>query len=114
VTLCSGEPLLVRDIGKYARQLRDAGKTPILNTNGSLLRRIYQGLNIMFDGVGLPLSLTAECLIIDPDSNLIQPHGEGHRQLGNCLRESINSIWARAAFAETVQQTKHWLSMVPQ
>ena len=226
VTFCGGEPLLVRDIGKYARQLRDAGKTTILNTNGSLLlRRIDQGLNLTFDVVGLsldgscaevhqamrggaadfdqvllaaaaiarrpsislklatvvsrvnladlprladlvrsmrpdvwrlyqysprgpvntgrhrhelsggsfreaagiaarsaapvpvaasPESVTAGCLIIDPDGNLIQPLSEGYRQLGSCLREPIDSIWARATFAETVQQNKHWLSVLPQ
>jgi MoaA/NifB/PqqE/SkfB family radical SAM enzyme len=225
VTFCGGEPLLVRDIGKYARQLRDAGKTTILNTNGSLLlRRMEQGLNLTFDVVGLSLDgscaevhqamrgvaadfdqvllaaaeissrpgislklatvvsrvnladlsrladlvrsmrpdvwrlyqysprgpvntgrhrhelsgdsfreaagiaargaapvpvaasperVTAGCLIIDPDGNLIQPLSEGYRQLGNCLREPVDSIWARATFTETVQENKRWLSMLP-
>lgn len=226
VTFCGGEPLLVRDIGKYARQLKDAGKTTVLNTNGSLLRRrMGQGLDFAFDVVGLsldgscpevhqamrgvpadfdevlraaaeisgrpgtrlklatvvsrvnladlprlaqlvrslrpdvwrlyqysprgpvntgqhrhemsgesfrevtalaalqaapvpvaasPESLTAGCLIIDPDGNLIQPLSDGYRHLGSCLREPINDIWARATFAETVQQNKSWLSVLPQ
>jgi MoaA/NifB/PqqE/SkfB family radical SAM enzyme len=226
VTFCGGEPLLVRDTGKYARQLRDAGKTTILNTNGSLLiRRIDQGLDFAFDVVGLsldgscaevhgamrgaeadfeqvllaaaeiagrpktrlklatvvsrvnladlprladlvrslrpdvwrlyqysprgpvntgrqrhemsddifrevaglaalqaapvpvaasPESVTAGCLIIDPDGNLIQPLSDGYRRLGSCLGEPIDDIWARATFAETVHQNKRWLTMLPQ
>jgi MoaA/NifB/PqqE/SkfB family radical SAM enzyme len=226
VTFCGGEPLLVRDIGKYARQLKDAGKTTILNTNGSLLlRRIEQGLDFAFDVVGLsldgsctevhqamrgvaadfdrvllaaavigarprtrlklatvvsrvnladlnrladlvrtlrpdvwrlyqysprgavntgrhrhelpddsfqeaaslathvaapvpvaasPESMTAGCLIIEPDGTLIQPLSDGYRRLGNCLTQPINDIWARATFAETVQQNKNWLNMLPQ
>ncbi|WP_300607062.1 radical SAM protein [Trebonia sp.] len=226
VTFCGGEPLLVRDIGKYARQLKDAGKTTVLNTNGSmLLRRMDQGLDFAFDVVGLsldgscaevhqamrglsadfdevlraaaeiagrpgtslklatvvsqvnladlpclaqlvrslrpdvwrlyqysprgavntgqrrhelrddsfrdvtavvarqaapvrvaasPESVTAGCLIIDPEGNLIQPLSDGYRRLGNCLCEPINDIWTRATFAETVQQNKHWLSVLAQ
>jgi MoaA/NifB/PqqE/SkfB family radical SAM enzyme len=226
VTFCGGEPLLVRDVGKYARQLRDAGKTTILNTNGSLLlRRINQGLDFAFDVVGLsldgsctevhqamrgtaadfdqvllaaaeiacrprtrlklatvvsrvnladlprladlvrslrpdvwrlyqysprgavntgrqrhemsddsfreaaglvtrlaapvpvaasPEDVTAGCLIIDPDGTLIQPLSDGYQRLGSCLSEPIDDIWARATFAETVQQNKHWLSILPQ
>jgi MoaA/NifB/PqqE/SkfB family radical SAM enzyme len=225
VTFCGGEPLLVRDIGKYARQLKDSGKTIILNTNGSLLlRRMEQGLDFAFDVVGLSLdgscaevhqamrgaqadfdevlgaaaeiasrpgtrlklatvvsrvnladlpllarlvrslrpdvwrlyeysprgavntgqrrhelqddsfrdiaallareaapvpvaasaeSVTAGCLIIDPDGNLLQPLSDGYRHLGSCLREPIDDIWARATFAETVQQNKQWLTVLP-
>jgi MoaA/NifB/PqqE/SkfB family radical SAM enzyme len=39
VTLCGGEPLLIRRIGEYAATLRRCGKSVVLNTNGELLRR---------------------------------------------------------------------------
>ncbi|HEY1000489.1 MAG TPA: radical SAM protein, partial [Streptosporangiaceae bacterium] len=45
VTLCGGEPLLIRKIGEYAGTLRRSGKSVVLNTNGELLRRrLDQGL----------------------------------------------------------------------
>jgi len=47
VTLCGGEPLLIRKIGEYAATLRRSGKSVVLNTNGELLRRrIDQGLSL--------------------------------------------------------------------
>jgi MoaA/NifB/PqqE/SkfB family radical SAM enzyme len=56
VTFCGGEPLLVREIDGYARQLVDKGKRTVLNTNGSLLRkRLGQGLDLAFSVVGLSI-----------------------------------------------------------
>ena len=47
VTLCGGEPLLIRKIGEYAATLRQCGKSIVLNTNGELLRRrLDQGLSL--------------------------------------------------------------------
>jgi MoaA/NifB/PqqE/SkfB family radical SAM enzyme len=47
VTLCGGEPLLIRKIGEYAATLRQYGKSIVLNTNGELLRRrLDQGLSL--------------------------------------------------------------------
>ena len=47
VTLCGGEPLLIRKIGEYAATLRQRGKSIVLNTNGELLRRrLDQGLSL--------------------------------------------------------------------
>jgi MoaA/NifB/PqqE/SkfB family radical SAM enzyme len=47
VTLCGGEPLLIRRIGEYAATLRRWGKSVVLNTNGELLRRrLEQGLSL--------------------------------------------------------------------
>jgi MoaA/NifB/PqqE/SkfB family radical SAM enzyme len=47
VTLCGGEPLLIRKIGEYAATLRRCGKSVVLNTNGELLRRrLDQGLSL--------------------------------------------------------------------
>ena len=47
VTLCGGEPLLIRKIGEYAATLRRSGKSVVLNTNGELLRRrLDQGLSL--------------------------------------------------------------------
>lgn len=225
VTFCGGEPLLVRDVGKYARQLRDAGKVTVLNTNGSLLRRrVEQGLDFAFDIVGLSLdgssaevhrtmrganadfdeviraasfvrerhrtslkmatvvssanrddlpslsalirslqpdvwrlyqysargplnvgqdrhalpasdftslvseaarlaapvptspsleSETAGCLIIDPQGNVLQPVSDGYKRLGNCTEQTIDQIWAQAAFSPTVIHNKRWLSELP-
>jgi len=225
VTFCGGEPLLVRDVGKYARQLRDADKVTILNTNGLLLRRrVAQGLDFAFDIVGLsldgsraevhqamrgaradfdeliraasfvrdqsgtglklatvvssvnrddlpslaalvrtlrpdvwrlyqysargavnvgqdrhtlseddfsslaaaaaslaapvptapsPESVTAGCLIIDPQGNVLQPLSERYQRLGNCLEQPLDLIWAQATFASTVIQNKRWLSRLP-
>ncbi len=47
VTLCGGEPLLIRRIGEFAAMLRRSGKSVVLNTNGELLRRrLNQGLSL--------------------------------------------------------------------
>ncbi len=47
VTLCGGEPLLIRRVGEYATTFRQRGKSTVLNTNGELLRRrIDQGLRL--------------------------------------------------------------------
>ena len=47
VTMCGGEPLLIRRIGEYAATLRRCGKSVVLNTNGELLRRrLDQGLSL--------------------------------------------------------------------
>jgi MoaA/NifB/PqqE/SkfB family radical SAM enzyme len=56
VTFCGGEPLLVREVDVYARQLADRGKRTVLNTNGSLLlRRLAQGFGLAFSAVGLSI-----------------------------------------------------------
>jgi MoaA/NifB/PqqE/SkfB family radical SAM enzyme len=61
VTFCGGEPLVVRDIGRYARRLAESGKRTVLNTNGSLLRkRLEQGLDLAFDAVGFSIDGSTE------------------------------------------------------
>jgi MoaA/NifB/PqqE/SkfB family radical SAM enzyme len=57
VTLCGGEPLLVRRIDEYAATLRERGKSTVLNTNGQLLRkRLDQGLRLAdFAMVGISI-----------------------------------------------------------
>ena len=63
VTFCGGEPLLVRDIGRYAARLADSGKRTVLNTNGSLLRkRLDQGLDLAFAAVGLSIDGSTEAV----------------------------------------------------
>jgi MoaA/NifB/PqqE/SkfB family radical SAM enzyme len=63
VTFCGGEPLLVREIDKYARRFADKGKQTILNTNGSLLaRRLSQGLELAFSAVGLSIDGSTEAV----------------------------------------------------
>jgi MoaA/NifB/PqqE/SkfB family radical SAM enzyme len=57
VTLCGGEPLVVRRIDEYAATLRQRGKSTVLNTNGQLLRkRLDQGLSLAdFTMVGISI-----------------------------------------------------------
>ncbi|HEY2578879.1 MAG TPA: radical SAM protein [Streptosporangiaceae bacterium] len=63
VTFCGGEPLLVRDVGKYARRLVNSGKRTVLNTNGLLLRRrADQGLDLAFSAVGLSIDGSTEAV----------------------------------------------------
>ena len=63
VTFCGGEPLVVRDIGRYARRLADGGKRTVLNTNGSLLhKRLDQGLDLAFAAVGLSVDGSTEAV----------------------------------------------------
>jgi MoaA/NifB/PqqE/SkfB family radical SAM enzyme len=61
VTFCGGEPLVVREIGRYARRLAESGKGTVLNTNGLLLRkRLEQGLDLDFAAVGLSIDGSTE------------------------------------------------------
>lgn len=56
VTFCGGEPLLVKEIAKYAQWQRDTGKLAILNTNGELLRRRFGACrSLPFDVVGISI-----------------------------------------------------------
>lgn len=57
VTLCGGEPLLIRKIDQYAMTLARRGKSTVLNTNGQLLRtRLDQGLRLAaFAMVGISI-----------------------------------------------------------
>jgi MoaA/NifB/PqqE/SkfB family radical SAM enzyme len=57
VSLCGGEPLLVKKIGEYARRLKEGGKSVTLNTNGHILcRRVEHGLPIeLFKQVGISI-----------------------------------------------------------
>lgn len=57
VTFCGGEPLLIREIGQYAADLRQRQKTTVLNTNGQLLRRcLDRGLELTdFTMVGISI-----------------------------------------------------------
>jgi MoaA/NifB/PqqE/SkfB family radical SAM enzyme len=224
VTFCGGEPLLVREVGRYAKELADRGKRTVLNTNGSLLRkRLSQGLELAFAVVGLSIdgsteavhramrgvkadfgealraaemvaatsgtslklatvvsnvnqhdlpslaalvsrlkpdiwrlyqystrgaqnfgqqrhaisedefrslaetaatlaapiptapsseNLTAGCLIVDPEGNILQPVSSGYLRRGNCLEEPIDDIWARIPSHGTIIENKRWLSVI--
>jgi MoaA/NifB/PqqE/SkfB family radical SAM enzyme len=58
--------------------------------------------------------LTAGCLIVDPQGDVLQPVSDGYQALGNCLRERIDDIWpAASSFAATVTENKRWLSALP-
>lgn len=225
VTFCGGEPLLVRQIGNYAADLKRLGKHTVLNTNGQLLRkRLDQGLTLSsFSMVGISLdgptpevhqamrgrnadlseaiwaarrvgrerdvslklatvvsrvnrdalpelarmvhdlrpeiwrlyqysgrgdqnygqlrhslsgdefqllvkeaanlaapvpaapSTEAEtegCLIVDADGNVLEPGGVGYTRRGNCLRESLERIWARIPSRQRIMGNKKWLSVL--
>ena len=63
VTFCGGEPLLVQDVGRYAKRLAKKGKRTVLNTNGALLRRrLDQGLELAFTAVGLSIDGSTEAV----------------------------------------------------
>jgi len=63
VTFCGGEPLLVRDIDRYAKTLAEMGKRTVLNTNGLLVRkRLAQGLELAFSAVGLSIDGSTEAV----------------------------------------------------
>lgn len=60
VTLCGGEPLLVRELPDYAQYLSRGQKRVVLNTNGLLLRRLFGDYrerpeDFPFDVVGLSI-----------------------------------------------------------
>jgi MoaA/NifB/PqqE/SkfB family radical SAM enzyme len=56
VTFCGGEPLLVKELVRYARLQREAGKLAVLNTNGELLRRRFGSTaELPFDVVGISI-----------------------------------------------------------
>ncbi len=55
-------------------------------------------------------SLTVGCLIVDPGGNVLQPTAGGYDNLGNCLAEPIDEIWARMPSSATIIENKRWLS----
>lgn len=58
--------------------------------------------------------LTAGCLIVDPQGDVLQPVSDSYQILGNCLRQRIDDIWPAASpFAVTVAENKRWLSALP-
>jgi MoaA/NifB/PqqE/SkfB family radical SAM enzyme len=57
-------------------------------------------------------NLTAGCLIVDPEGNVLQPNEDGYSVLGNCLAEPIDVIWKRATAAVTIVENKRWLSVI--
>ena len=55
---------------------------------------------------------TAGCLIVDPSGNVLQPSGDGYVRRGNCLEDSLDSIWAGIPAQETIIDNKRWLSVL--
>jgi MoaA/NifB/PqqE/SkfB family radical SAM enzyme len=55
---------------------------------------------------------TEGCLIVDPSGNVLQPAEGMYRQLGNCLEEPLDRIWARMPAQSTVINNKLWLSVI--
>lgn len=52
---------------------------------------------------------TEGCLIIDPSGNVLQPTAAGYAQLGNCLKEPLDRIWAELPTRSTIISNKRWL-----
>jgi MoaA/NifB/PqqE/SkfB family radical SAM enzyme len=57
-------------------------------------------------------NLTAGCLIVDPDGNILQPADTGYVRHGNCLDEPIDDIWAKIPSPTTIIENKRWLSVL--
>jgi MoaA/NifB/PqqE/SkfB family radical SAM enzyme len=55
---------------------------------------------------------TEGCLIVDTSGNVLQPSGTGYAQLGNCLEESLDRIWAELPARSTIINNKRWLSVL--
>lgn len=56
--------------------------------------------------------ITAGCLIVDPEGEVLQPTETGYRQHGSCLTEPLEEIWARNTAPATVLANKRWLSQL--
>ena len=55
---------------------------------------------------------TEGCLIVDMSGNVLQPTAAGYAQLGNCLEEPLNRIWAELPARSTIINNKRWLSVL--
>jgi MoaA/NifB/PqqE/SkfB family radical SAM enzyme len=55
---------------------------------------------------------TEGCLIVDPDGNVLQPGGANYTRRGNCLKESLERIWARFPARSRIISNKRWLSVL--
>ena len=55
---------------------------------------------------------TEGCLIVDPSGNVRQPTAAGYAQLGNCLKEPLDRIWAELPARSTIINNKRWLSVL--
>lgn len=55
---------------------------------------------------------TTGCLIVDTSGNVLQPTAAGYDQLGNCLKEPLNRIWAELPERSAIINNKHWLSVL--
>jgi MoaA/NifB/PqqE/SkfB family radical SAM enzyme len=55
---------------------------------------------------------TEGCLIVDPSGKVLQPTGTEYDELGNCLKTSLNDIWAELPKRSTIINNKRWLSVL--
>lgn len=55
---------------------------------------------------------TEGCLIVDSLGNVLQPVGLGYLHHGNCLEQSLDSIWEKIPAQSTIINNKRWLSVL--
>jgi MoaA/NifB/PqqE/SkfB family radical SAM enzyme len=57
---------------------------------------------------------TTGCLIVDPIGNVLLPTDGGYEECGNCLKESLDDVWARIPERSVITANKRWLSVLAQ
>jgi len=55
---------------------------------------------------------TEGCLIVDPAGNVLQPAGATYLRRGNCLKDSLDHIWAAIPEQSAIINNKRWLSVL--
>ncbi len=53
-----------------------------------------------------------DCLIVDPDGNVLQPAGPEYVRHGNCLEKPLDEIWAEIPARSTIINNKRWLAVL--
>ncbi|HEY2794561.1 MAG TPA: hypothetical protein VGJ28_19530, partial [Micromonosporaceae bacterium] len=55
---------------------------------------------------------TTGCFIVDPTARVLQPAEQGYLLVGNCLEESIETIWTRSTQHSVIATNKRWLQLI--
>jgi MoaA/NifB/PqqE/SkfB family radical SAM enzyme len=80
-------------------------------------RQLAEAAKLLADPVPTAPSSEAEtegCLIVDPAGNVLQPTSVAYKRHGNCLKGSLDDIWAEIKLSArfTIIENKHWLSVL--